>query len=56
MAASLVLNRPGPTSRVSAETRQRILLAAARLKYRANQAACALARLRRKRSKSVVVS
>ncbi len=56
MSASLVLNRPGPTSRVSEDTRQRILAAAARLNYRTNRAATALARLPRKRASSIDVN
>lgn len=43
MAASAVLNGAKTSSRISAETRERILAAAARLQYRANATARALA-------------
>ena len=43
MAASAVLNAPRTSSRIASETRARILTAAARLRYRPNAAARALA-------------
>lgn len=46
MAASAVLNGARTSSRISAETREKILLAAAELKYRPNVAARALANRR----------
>lgn len=46
MAASAVLNRPNTSARVSAETRERVLAAAARLRYRPNATARALSHQR----------